>query len=61
MIGGDVVYSHVHTMTAGTSEESRKDGLPAVDAIPALRPKIMVTGHTRVGEPDVPENVEASQ
>jgi hypothetical protein len=34
---------------------------PSIDAIAALKPKAVVAGHKRVGAPDLPENLAASQ
>ena len=61
VVGGDVVYNRVHMMTAETDESSRNAWVASLDAVAALEPEIVVAGHKRVGAPDLPENIAASQ
>ena len=61
VVGGDVVYNRVHMMTAETDESSRNAWIASLDAVAALEPEIVVAGHKRVGAPDLPENIAASQ
>ena len=61
VVGGDVVYNQVHMMTAETDEAGRKAWIASLDAVAALQPQIVVAGHKRVGAPDGPDNIAASQ
>ncbi|MEY2524551.1 MAG: hypothetical protein QOJ66_3116, partial [Ilumatobacteraceae bacterium] len=61
VIAGDVVYNRVHMMTAETDEGLREAWIASLDAVAALNPKIVVAGHKRVGAPDAPDSIEASQ
>ncbi|MFC0431013.1 MBL fold metallo-hydrolase [Kutzneria buriramensis] len=60
VVAGDVVYNQVHMMTADTDEAARAAWLASLDAIAALRPKTVVSGHKRVGAPDSPDTIEQS-
>ena len=61
VVGGDVVYNRVHMMTAETDEQSREAWIASLDAVAALDPTIVVSGHKSVGAPDLPESIAASQ
>lgn len=61
VVGGDVVYNQVHMMTAETNESSRNAWIASLDAVAALEPRIVVAGHKRVGAPDLPQDIGASQ
>lgn len=61
VVGGDVVYNQVHMMTAETDESGRQAWVASLDAVAALRPRVVVAGHKRVGAPDGPETIGASQ
>ena len=61
VVGGDVVYNRVHMMTAETDESRREAWIASLDAVAALDPEIVVAGHKRVGAPDLPEDVSATQ
>jgi glyoxylase-like metal-dependent hydrolase (beta-lactamase superfamily II) len=61
VVGGDVVYNGVHMMTAETDENSREAWIASLDKVAALNPQIVVAGHKRVGAPDLPESIGASQ
>jgi glyoxylase-like metal-dependent hydrolase (beta-lactamase superfamily II) len=61
VVGGDVVYNRVHMMTAETDDTGREAWVASLDKVVALDPKIVVAGHKRVGAPDLPENIGASQ
>jgi glyoxylase-like metal-dependent hydrolase (beta-lactamase superfamily II) len=61
VVGGDVVYNEVHMMTAETDEASRADWIGNLDQIAALEPEIVVSGHPRVGAPNVPRTISESQ
>lgn len=60
-MSGDVVYNSVHMMMYEADEAKREAWIASIDAIAALKPKIVVAGHKSVGAPDVPENLGASQ
>ncbi|MDV9168563.1 MBL fold metallo-hydrolase [Streptomyces sp. W16] len=61
VVAGDVVYNQVHMMTAETDGASRAAWVANLDAIAALNPTTVVSGHKRVGAPDSPETIEQSQ
>ena len=61
VVAGDVVYNQVHMMTAETDATSREAWIASLDAIAALSPATVVSGHKRVGAPDSPETIEQSQ
>jgi glyoxylase-like metal-dependent hydrolase (beta-lactamase superfamily II) len=58
---GDVVYNQVHMMTAYTDAVSREAWLASLDAVEALNPTTVVSGHKRVGAPDIPDTIEQSR
>jgi glyoxylase-like metal-dependent hydrolase (beta-lactamase superfamily II) len=61
VVCGDVVYNQVHMMTAETDEKRREDWIASLDRIAALQPRIVVSGHKRVGEADDPRTIGESQ
>jgi hypothetical protein len=61
VVAGDVVYNQVHMMTAETDERSRVAWMNNLDAIVAMKPRTVVSGHKRVGAPDVPETLGQSK
>jgi hypothetical protein len=61
VVGGDIVYNQVHMMTAETDDRSREDWISSLDQIAALDPRIVVSGHKRVGAPDDPKTIGESQ
>jgi hypothetical protein len=61
VVGGDVVYNQVHMMTAETDEKRREDWIASLDRIAALEPRIVVSGHKRVGAADDPKTIGESQ
>jgi glyoxylase-like metal-dependent hydrolase (beta-lactamase superfamily II) len=61
VVAGDVVYNQVHMMTAETDAASREAWIASLDAIAALNPTTVVSGHKRVGAPDAPETIEQSR
>ena len=61
VVAGDVVYNQVHMMTAETDSSSREAWIASLDAIAALNPATVVSGHKRVGAPDSPETIEQSR
>jgi glyoxylase-like metal-dependent hydrolase (beta-lactamase superfamily II) len=61
VVGGDVVYNEVHMMTAETDAQSRQAWIDNLNQIAALGPQIVVSGHHRVGAPNDPKSIGASQ
>jgi glyoxylase-like metal-dependent hydrolase (beta-lactamase superfamily II) len=61
VVGGDVVYNQVHMMTAETDEKGREDWISSLDQIATLQPRIVVSGHKRVGAADDPKTIGESQ
>jgi glyoxylase-like metal-dependent hydrolase (beta-lactamase superfamily II) len=61
VVAGDVVYNQVHMMTAETDAASRDAWVASLDAIAALNPTTVVSGHKRVGAPDSPRTIEQSR
>ena len=61
VVAGDVVYNHVHMMTAETDATSRGAWIASLDAIEALNPTTVVSGHKRFGAPDTPDTIEQSR
>src|ERR1700719_1769483 len=61
VVSGDVVYNNVHMMMYEADEAKRQAWIATIDAVAALKPKIVVAGHKSVGAPDLPKNLAASQ
>jgi glyoxylase-like metal-dependent hydrolase (beta-lactamase superfamily II) len=61
VVGGDVVYNEVHMMTAETDAKSRQDWIDNLNQIASLDPRIVVSGHHRVGAPNDPKSIGESQ
>ena len=61
VVGGDVVYNQVHMMTAETDEKGREDWIASLSQIADLQPRIVVSGHKRVGAADDPRTIGESQ
>ena len=61
VICGDVTYNNVHMMMYEADEAKREAWIESIDKVAALNPKIVVSGHKRVGNPDLPEDLAASR
>src|SRR4029077_2821749 len=61
VVCGDVVYNNVHTMMYEADEAKREAWIASIDAVAALKPKIVVAGHKSVGAADLPDNLAASK
>ncbi|MEU9413478.1 MBL fold metallo-hydrolase [Streptomyces sp. NPDC048281] len=61
VVAGDVVYNQVHMMMAFTDAAARGAWIASLDAIAALAPRTVVSGHKRVGAPDSPDTIEQSR
>jgi glyoxylase-like metal-dependent hydrolase (beta-lactamase superfamily II) len=53
VICGDVAYNNIHMWLRGSTAESRGAWLAAMDAVAALKPMTIVTGHK---DPDAPDD-----
>jgi glyoxylase-like metal-dependent hydrolase (beta-lactamase superfamily II) len=51
LIAGDVVFNNMHVYTAETDSQAREQWLKSLNKIRALRPSIVIPGHSRVGAP----------
>ena len=61
VVCGDVVYNNVHMMMYEADEAKCEAWIASIDAVAALKPKVVVAGHKSVGAVDLPENLAASQ
>ncbi|MFJ6564673.1 hypothetical protein ACIQMV_33415 [Streptomyces sp. NPDC091412] len=61
VIAGDLCYNNVHMMTAFTDDAAREAWIANLDTIAAMNPRTVVSGHKRVGAPDLPETIGQSQ
>jgi glyoxylase-like metal-dependent hydrolase (beta-lactamase superfamily II) len=61
VVGGDVLYNQCHMFVGGTTPQSRRNWIAALDRLAALRPKIAVAGHKKPGAPDSPSAIEDSK
>ena len=52
VIAGDVAYNGIHMWMAGSTDESRRRWLEALDVIEALKPRHIITGHADPAAPD---------
>ena len=53
VICGDVAYNNIHMWLLGSTAQSRGAWLAAIDAVAALKPMTIVTGHK---DPDAPDD-----
>jgi len=51
LIAGDVVFNDMHVYTAETDSEAREKWLNSLGKIRALKPSVVVPGHSKVGAP----------
>jgi glyoxylase-like metal-dependent hydrolase (beta-lactamase superfamily II) len=49
IVAGDVVYNQCRMYVGGTTPESRKNWIAALDRLEALKPTIVVAGHKKPG------------
>jgi hypothetical protein len=61
VVAGDIVYNQVHMMVAETDPRTRQEWIAANDAIEALEPRIVVSGHKRVGADDSSATLEETR
>jgi len=51
LVGGDVVFNDMHVYTAETDRHARRTWLNALAKIRALRPSVVIPGHSKAGAP----------
>jgi glyoxylase-like metal-dependent hydrolase (beta-lactamase superfamily II) len=51
LIAGDVVFNNMHAYTAETDGAARREWLNTLKRIRALRPSVVIPGHSKVGAP----------
>src|SRR6267154_2279016 len=51
LIAGDVVFNDMHVYTAETDSEAREKWLNSLGKIRALKPSVVIPGHSKVGAP----------
>jgi glyoxylase-like metal-dependent hydrolase (beta-lactamase superfamily II) len=51
LISGDVLFNDMHVYTAETDSEARGKWLSSLQKIRALRPSVVIPGHSKVGAP----------
>jgi glyoxylase-like metal-dependent hydrolase (beta-lactamase superfamily II) len=51
LISGDVLFNDMHVYTAETDSEARGKWLSSLQKIRALRPAVVIPGHSKVGAP----------
>ncbi len=61
VVAGDIVYNQVHMMMGEADAAARELWIQTLDAIEAAHPRIVVSGHKRVGAPDLPVTIEQSR
>jgi glyoxylase-like metal-dependent hydrolase (beta-lactamase superfamily II) len=49
LVGGDVVFNNMHVYTAETDSQARGKWLNSLSAIRALRPSLVIPGHSKSG------------
>jgi glyoxylase-like metal-dependent hydrolase (beta-lactamase superfamily II) len=57
VVAGDAVYGDVHLYLGEAKGTGIQDWLEALDAIEALAPVAVVSGHKRDGDPDSPDDI----
>ena len=50
---GDIVYNNIHMWLRNSTPDSRKAWLASLDALAALKPSTIITGHK---DPDAPDD-----
>src|SRR6266404_2242550 len=51
LIAGDVVFNNMHVYTAETDSKAREKWLKSLNKIRALKPSVVISGHSKVGAP----------
>jgi hypothetical protein len=53
LISGDIVYNNIHMWLWNSTPDSREAWLASLDAVAALKPSTIITGHK---DPDAPDD-----
>jgi glyoxylase-like metal-dependent hydrolase (beta-lactamase superfamily II) len=61
VVAGDAVYNDVHLYLAESDPGRREAWLAAIDAIEALGPRAVISGHKRAGRADDPHTLEETR
>ncbi|WP_144127039.1 MBL fold metallo-hydrolase [Catellatospora sichuanensis] len=61
VVAGDAVYGDVHPYLSEATGDGAEQWLSALDTIEGLRPRAVVAGHKRDGDPDSPEQVDGTR
>ena len=51
LIAGDVLFNNMHVYTAETDSKAREKWLDSLNRIRALKPSVVIPGHSKVGAP----------
>jgi len=51
LITGDVLFNSMHVYTAETDKQARRRWLSSLGKIRALKPSVVIPGHSKVGAP----------
>jgi glyoxylase-like metal-dependent hydrolase (beta-lactamase superfamily II) len=51
LVGGDVVFNNMHVYTPETDSQARRKWLDSLNTIRALKPSVVVPGHSKAGAP----------
>jgi glyoxylase-like metal-dependent hydrolase (beta-lactamase superfamily II) len=51
LIAGDVLFNNMHVYTAETDTKARGKWLNSLNAVKALKPSVVIPGHSKVGAP----------
>src|ERR1700681_2487198 len=51
LISGDVLFNNMHVYTAETDSKARRKWLNSLEKIRALKPSVVIPGHSKVGAP----------
>jgi glyoxylase-like metal-dependent hydrolase (beta-lactamase superfamily II) len=51
LVAGDVVFNNMHVYTPETDSQARRKWLDSLNTIRALKPSVVIPGHSKVGAP----------
>ena len=61
VVGGDAVYNGVHQLLSESDPKKRREWIAAIDKIESLKPRTVIAGHKRPGNPDSPRILEETR
>ena len=61
VVAGDAVYNDVHLYLAESDPDRRQAWIAGIDAIEALKPRAVISGHKRAGRADDPNTLEETR